>query len=144
MWHIYITNIGICVVIIKMTIINISNNNNHHNHHLVIVTGANKGFGRSLVESYYRQFRQELNSTTTTTTIVNKLTLVLVGRNYDSLNSVKQNILNKEENDDGNNGNEGGKGRAIVDIRIIENFDLGEMENLNSNLERLWQQIEAS
>ncbi|CAJ0630473.1 10624_t:CDS:2 [Entrophospora sp. SA101] len=97
---------------------------------------SNRGFGRSLVESYYKQFRQELNSTTTTT-IVNKLTLVLVGRNYDSLNSVKQNILNKEDDD------KGGEGGTVVDIRIIENFDLEEMENLNSNLERLWQQIEA-
>ncbi|KAK3808680.1 MAG: sepiapterin reductase [Benniella sp.] len=83
-------------------------------HHLVIITGANRGFGASVAHSYVAHSG------------ANAVSFVLVGRNKEGLDTVL-----KELRDAGSDKNVTVQGAVIGDV------DLGDAEALDDNLARI-------
>jgi sepiapterin reductase len=83
-------------------------------HHLVIITGANRGFGASVAHSYVAHSG------------ANAVSFVLVGRNKEALDTVL-----KELRDAGSDKNVAVQGAVIGDV------DLGDAEALDDNLARI-------
>ncbi|KAF9186803.1 hypothetical protein BGZ51_001599 [Haplosporangium sp. Z 767] len=83
-------------------------------HHLVIITGANRGFGASSAHSYI------------THSNANAVSFVLVGRTQQGLD----NVLNKLEETGSQTG-------VTVKGRVVANVDLADVASLDNNLARI-------
>ncbi|KAG0342106.1 hypothetical protein BG004_005753 [Podila humilis] len=81
-------------------------------HHLLVITGANRGFGASVAHSYL----QHSGATA--------ISFVLVGRNGQGLTTVLQELQTQS-------------GNVSVEGIIVDNVDLAEIENLGKNLEKI-------
>lgn len=83
-------------------------------HHLVIITGANRGFGASIAHSYVAHSGADAVS------------FVLVGRNKQGLEKIQQELIGD------------GLGQSVaVRCTVVEDVDLGNIETLDKNLTRI-------
>ncbi|KAF9584768.1 hypothetical protein BGW38_005257 [Lunasporangiospora selenospora] len=85
-----------------------------HHHHLLIITGANRGFGKSIARSYIAHSN------------VAAISFVLVGRNHDALQGALDELTAQATD----------SGVALKSI-IVGNVDLAKTDALDGNLGRI-------
>lgn len=85
-------------------------------HHLVVITGANRGFGASVAHSYLRHSG------------ASAISFVLVGRNEQGLATVLHALQEEARTS---------SGAVTVKGVVVGNVDLADTEHLEKNLERI-------